>query len=121
MGLLAAGMQRGRMPRCRHAGQAARLCDRDVPEGTETTMDTLNPRRIFACAMLLLASSIASAVAADTVDMAAAKKEGKVVWYCSVPVETAQKVANLFEQKTSIKVELFRSGGSAILRRFQQA
>jgi iron(III) transport system substrate-binding protein len=83
-------------------------------------METLNPHRIFACAMLLLASSIAPAVAADTVDMAAAKKEGKVVWYCSVPIETAQKVANLFEQKTDIKVELFRSGGSAILRRFQQ-
>ena len=52
--------------------------------------------------------------------MAAAKKEGKVVWYCSVPIETAQKVANMFEQKTGIKVELFRSGGSNILRRFQQ-
>ena len=52
--------------------------------------------------------------------MAAAKKEGKVVWYCSVPIATAQKIANLFEQKTGIKVELFRSGGSNILRRFQQ-
>src|SRR4051812_14724288 len=83
-------------------------------------METLNPRRVFGCAMLLLASSIAPTVAADTFDMAAAKKEGKVVWYCSVPIETAQKVANLFEQKTGIKVELFRSGGSAILRRFQQ-
>src|SRR3954471_8991150 len=83
-------------------------------------METLDPRRIFACAMLLLASSIAPAVAADTVDMAAAKKEGKVVWYCSVPIETAQKVSNMFEQKTGIKVELFRSGGSNILRRFHQ-
>src|SRR3954463_10756004 len=83
-------------------------------------METLNPRRIFACAMLLLASSIAPAVAADTIDMAAAKKEGKVVWYCSVPIETAQKVSTMFEQKTGIKVELFRSGGSNILRRFQQ-
>ncbi len=57
---------------------------------------------------------------AQPVDMAAAKKEGKVVWYCSVPIETAQKVSNMFEQKTGIKVELFRSGGSNILRRFQQ-
>ena len=54
------------------------------------------------------------------VDMAAAKKEGKVVWYTSTPIETAQKIANLFEAETGIKVELFRSGGSAILRRFQQ-
>jgi iron(III) transport system substrate-binding protein len=57
---------------------------------------------------------------AQPVDMAAAKKEGKVVWYCSVPIETAQKVSNMFEQQTGIKVELFRSGGSNILRRFQQ-
>lgn len=57
---------------------------------------------------------------AQSVDMAAAKKEGKVVWYCSVPIATAQKVANMFEQQTGIKVELFRSGGSNILRRFQQ-
>jgi len=52
--------------------------------------------------------------------MAAAKREGKIVWYTSVPIETAQKIANLFEQKNGIKVELFRSGGSNILRRFQQ-
>ncbi len=58
--------------------------------------------------------------AADPVDMAAAKKEGRMTWYCSVPVATAQKVALMFEQKTGIKVELFRSGGSNILRRFQQ-
>jgi iron(III) transport system substrate-binding protein len=57
---------------------------------------------------------------AQPFDLAAAKKEGKVVWYCSVPIETAQKIGNMFEQKTGIKVELFRSGGTAILRRFQQ-
>src|SRR6266850_1251364 len=72
------------------------------------------------CAMLLLAGGFGPTMAADTVDMAAAKREGKVVWYTSVPVETAQKIANLFEQKNGIKVELFRSGGSNILRRFQQ-
>jgi iron(III) transport system substrate-binding protein len=71
-------------------------------------------------AALLLVCGVAPAAAADTVDMAAAKKEGNVVWYCSVPIETAQKVSNMFEQKTGIKVELFRSGGSNILRRFQQ-
>src|SRR5207247_3746191 len=68
---------------------------------------------------LLVACSAAPALA-DAVDMTAAKKEGKVVWYTSVPVETAQKVANLFERQTGIRVELFRSGGSNILRRFQQ-
>ena len=70
--------------------------------------------------MFLLAGGSGAALAADTVDMAAAKREGKIVWYTSVPIETAQKIANLFEQKNGIKVELFRSGGSNILRRFQQ-
>lgn len=61
-----------------------------------------------------------AALAADATDQAAAKKEGKVVWYTSTPIKQAQQIANLFETKTGIKVELFRSGGSAILRRFNQ-
>jgi iron(III) transport system substrate-binding protein len=60
------------------------------------------------------------AAAADAVDVPAAKAEGKVVWYTSTPIETAQKISNLFQKETGIKVELFRSGGSAILSRFQQ-
>src|SRR5882724_13214746 len=80
----------------------------------------LLPCFLRSCAMLVLASAFGPAIAADAVDMAAAKREGKIVWYTSVPIETAQKVANLFEGKTGIKVELFRSGGSNILRRFQQ-
>lgn len=54
----------------------------------------------------------------DGVDMAAAKKEGAVTWYTSTPIETAQKIATMFQTETGIKVELFRSGGSAVLRRF---
>jgi iron(III) transport system substrate-binding protein len=72
------------------------------------------------CAILALGCGAGAASAADTVDMTAAKREGKVVWYTSVPVETAQKLANLFQEETGIAVELFRSGGSNILRRFQQ-
>ena len=42
-------------------------------------------------------------------DLAAAKKErGHLA--TSTPVETAQKIANLFQAETGIKVELFRSG-----------
>jgi iron(III) transport system substrate-binding protein len=78
-----------------------------------------NRRHLFGGALACLLSASAPALA-QGVDMAAAKREGKVVWYTSVPIETAQKIANLFEQKTAIKVELFRSGGSNILRRFQQ-
>ena len=57
---------------------------------------------------------------AQGVDMAAAKKEGKVSWYTSTPVATAQKIAKAFEADTGIRVELFRSGGSAVLSRFMQ-
>lgn len=60
------------------------------------------------------------AEAADAVDMAAARREGTVSWYTSTPVATAQKIAALFEQQTGIKVQLFRSGGSAVVRRFMQ-
>ena len=56
----------------------------------------------------------------DPVDLAAARKEGSVTWYTSTPIGTAQKIANLFQTETGIRVELFRSGGSAVLRRFMQ-
>ena len=69
------------------------------------------------CAAGLFGFSVAQA--AD-VDMAAAKKEGTVSWYTSTPIKTAQKVADLFQKETGIHVQLFRSGGSAILRRFMQ-
>jgi iron(III) transport system substrate-binding protein len=72
-----------------------------------------------AIAALSLAWVGSASYAADP-DMAAAKKEGKVVWYTSTPIATAQKLAKLFEAESGIKVELFRSGGSAILSRFMQ-
>lgn len=51
-------------------------------------------------------------------DIEAAKKEGKVVYYTSTPVNAAQELAKKFEAKYGIKVELFRSGGEATLRRY---
>jgi iron(III) transport system substrate-binding protein len=74
--------------------------------------------RLLPC--LALIATAGAARAQDAVDMAAAKREGKVSWYTSTPVEAAQKIAKLFEDETGIKVQLFRSGGSAILRRFMQ-
>lgn len=70
------------------------------------------------CAAALLA--VAPAYAQDAVDMAKAKAEGTVVWYTSTPVATGQKISNMFKEKTGITVDMFRSGGSAVLRRFQQ-
>jgi iron(III) transport system substrate-binding protein len=71
-------------------------------------------------ASLVLASLLAPAHAQDAVDVAKAKAEGKVIWYTSTPIEQGQKISDAFQKETGIKVEMFRSGGSAILRRFQQ-
>jgi len=84
----------------------------------------VNRARAVVCLVVLLAAwpvlAQTGSFTPDSVDLAAAKKEGAVTWYTSTPVETAQKIANLFQAETGIKVELFRSGGSAVLRRFMQ-
>ena len=66
------------------------------------------------------AAAQTAASAPDPVDLPAAKREAAVTWYTSTPVNTAQKIATMFQAETGIKVELFRSGGSAVLRRFMQ-
>ena len=63
------------------------------------------------------AGAVASA-APSPVDMAAAKAEGTVSWYTSTPQDTAQKIADLFTAQTGIKVQVFRSGGEAVMTRF---
>ena len=65
---------------------------------------------IAGIALLALAAPARAQTAAftpDPVDLAAARKEGAVTWYTSTPVGTAQKIANLFQAETGIKVELF--------------
>ena len=69
---------------------------------------------------LALFATLVPAQAQDAVDAAKAKAEGKVVWYTSTPIDQGQKIVDAFEKEYGIKVEMFRSGGSAILRRFQQ-
>ena len=79
---------------------------------------------LLSIATVPLVAPMGAALAADfapaAVNMTAAKSEGTVSWYTSTPIEAAQKIASLFEQETGIKVELFRSGGSAVMRRFLQ-
>jgi iron(III) transport system substrate-binding protein len=60
----------------------------------------------------------AAAPSPSPVDMAAAKAEGTLSWYTSTPQNQAQKIADLFTAKTGIKVQLFRSGGEAVMTRF---
>jgi len=56
----------------------------------------------------------------DPVDEAAAKREGSVTWYTSTPVAAAQHIASEFERRTGIKVEMLRTGGQNVIRRFLQ-
>src|SRR3954463_14063346 len=56
----------------------------------------------------------------DPIDEAAAKREGKVTWYTSTPVAAGQFIANEFERKYGIKVEMLRTGGQGVIRRFMQ-
>lgn len=51
----------------------------------------------------------------------AARKEGKVVWYTSLALPSAEKVAKLFEAAhPGIKVEVHRTGSQRILQRVMQ-
>jgi iron(III) transport system substrate-binding protein len=80
-----------------------------------------NPTCVFhAIALLVFGGFLTPAHAQDAVDPAKAKAEGKVIWYTSTPIDQGQKIIDAFQKETGIKVEMFRSGGSAILRRFQQ-
>ncbi len=74
--------------------------------------------KLALCAAALIVFTPAHAQ--DAVDAAKAKAEGKLTWYTSTPIEQAQKIVAIFKRQTGIEVELFRSGGSAILSRFQQ-
>jgi iron(III) transport system substrate-binding protein len=95
--------------------------DRRVKAGDD---DRIPETIMHKCRHLIIAAALIAfavrALAQDAVDTAKAKSEGKVVWYTSTPLPQAQKIVNLYEKEYGIKVELFRSGGSAILRRFQQ-
>src|SRR5262245_59734780 len=83
-------------------------------------MSTNGPSRrsMLAGAAALALPALVRPDVAETVDIAAAKREGKVTLYTSAPIAAAQKVANAFQEKYGITVELFRSGGTQVLRRF---
>jgi iron(III) transport system substrate-binding protein len=72
---------------------------------------------IVAVASLLAAGS----VHAQDPRVDAARKEGKVVWYTSLVLPSAEKVAKLFEAAyPGIKVEVHRTGSQRILQRVMQ-
>lgn len=55
--------------------------------------------------------------AAQSVDIEAAKKEGKVVVYAAVPPQTMKVINEPFEKKYGIKVEYWRASTTGILER----
>ncbi len=76
-------------------------------------------RRLSAlvCALALLTGP----ASAQDARLEAARKEGKVVWYTSLALSSAEKVARLFEAAyPGIKVEVQRTGSQRILQRVMQ-
>ena len=62
-----------------------------------------------------------SVTAQDTRLVEAARKEGKVVWYTSLVLPSAEKVAKRFEAAyPGIQVEVHRTGSERILQRLMQ-
>jgi iron(III) transport system substrate-binding protein len=77
------------------------------------------PLRLLALvSALVLAADVA---AAQDPRLEAARKEGKVVWYTSLALPSAEKVAKLFETAyPGVKVEVHRTGSERILSRVMQ-
>lgn len=88
----------------------------------------LHSRRDFLIAALAsgVAGTSGLAVAAEPAKItpeliAAARKEGKIVYYTSVEVQIAQKVAKAFEEKfPGVKVQVERTGSERVLQRLAQ-
>src|SRR5262249_58295937 len=72
-------------------------------------------------AAVMIVSSAASAAAQDAALVEAAKKEGKIVWYTSLVLPSAEKVAKLFEAAyPGIRVDVNRTGSQRILQKVLQ-
>jgi iron(III) transport system substrate-binding protein len=82
----------------------------------------MNTRMRFVTTTLMLACLLVAGVAwAQDPRVEAAKKEGKVVWYTSLILPSAEKVAKLFEAAyPGIKVEVHRTGSQRIIQRVMQ-
>ena len=64
---------------------------------------------------------VAAPASSQDARLEAARKEGKVVWYTSLALPTAEKVGKLFEAAyPGIKVEVQRTGSQRILQRVMQ-
>ena len=79
------------------------------------------PMLTLLLAVLITFSLLPGEAGAQTPLVEAARKEGKVVWYTSLALPSAEKVAKLFEAAyPGIKVEVHRTGSQRILQRVMQ-
>src|SRR5512147_2641625 len=84
----------------------------------------MRPHRSLGIASLLAVAwlaLVAPPASAQDARVEAAKKEGKVVWYTSLALSSAEKVAKLFEAAyPGVKVEVHRTGSQRVLQRVMQ-
>jgi iron(III) transport system substrate-binding protein len=72
-------------------------------------------------AALALLLGLSTASPAQDARLAAARSEGKVVWYTSLELSSAERVAKMFEAAhPGIKVDVHRTGSQRILQRLMQ-
>jgi iron(III) transport system substrate-binding protein len=80
--------------------------------------------RTSVTAVLLIAGALAIPAAGQETTpsmIAAAEKEGKVVWYASVDVKVAEGVAKIFRATyPKIAIEVERSGSERVFQRINQ-
>src|SRR5262245_54807844 len=77
--------------------------------------------RVVAVVLVIAGLVFPTTVRSQDARLEAAKKEGKVVWYTSLVLPSAEKVAKLFETAyPGIKVEVHRTGSQRILQRVVQ-
>jgi iron(III) transport system substrate-binding protein len=85
-------------------------------------MTTRSTRWALAALLAVLAGFVTAGEAqTPSKHLEGAKKEGKVVWYTSLILPSAERVAKLFEAAyPGIKVEVHRTGSQRILQRVMQ-
>src|SRR6185436_20402439 len=77
--------------------------------------------KLLAAAVVATVALPAMAQETTPAMVAAAEKEGKVVWYASVDVKVAEAVAREFKaQYPKIEVDVERSGSERVLQRINQ-
>jgi iron(III) transport system substrate-binding protein len=76
---------------------------------------------VATAAALALILGLSTASPAQEARLAAARTEGKVVWYTSLELSSAERVAKMFEAAyPGIKVDVHRTGSQRILQRVMQ-